>query len=265
MGILQLDSMTCWLTVQWKALSLFFFFFFFFWGMQYGVYQPKHWVVHFSVTQADVLQQDSWEELHYSCCWLELVLHFGVDWGESGGSSVTCTVIKGDILVFRSCWADISQLTSAKHTYNIGVIFVFVNRHCPKKKIVQSLSWEMHYSEHRQIPPLKLLSSAPLKSRPSALALRAASIFQATHHKGFLFFQHLILFISICSPRKSSLQHAWEKCSCIYCQIQVVRHAWPHSGRHRKYLTGISCTVFSQGLLNRTLQSLGDKTDSAEV
>ena len=61
-------------TDQWRAL--------FFGRMQYCVSQPRKWVVQFSVTQADVLQQDSWGELHYSCCWLEPVLHIGVDEGR---------------------------------------------------------------------------------------------------------------------------------------------------------------------------------------
>lgn len=113
-----------------------------------------------------------------------------------------------------------------------------------KLSIVQSTSWEMHINGHLflwQTPALKVLSSGPLKSRPGFLALRAASIFQAPHHKGFLFLQCLILFIfiSICCQKKFSLRHGWEKYGRIECRIQVVCRAWAHCGRQPKYLTVI--------------------------
>lgn len=40
--------------------------------------QPRKWVVHFSVMQADAPQRDSCGGVHYSYCWLEPVLYIGV-------------------------------------------------------------------------------------------------------------------------------------------------------------------------------------------
>lgn len=72
-----------------------------FWANTVLCTQPRKWVVQLSVTQADVLQQDSWGELHYSCCWLKPVLHIGVDQGESGGSAVTCAALTTCVFVLN--------------------------------------------------------------------------------------------------------------------------------------------------------------------
>lgn len=174
--------------------------------MQYCVPQPRKCVVQFSVTQADVLRQDSWGELHYSCCWLELVLHIGVDQRESRGSAVTCTVIPADELVVYA--------TLTNH-YVVAILMLLANPFCSFASRY-SCRAELRDALHRHL--WLLLSNYSAQDHLSSfLALRAASIFQAAHHKEFLVLWDLILFIfiSICCLKKCSLQHVWEKCGRI--------------------------------------------------